>query len=94
MNPPENLFEILPTWVGVYVLTLVAFLISLTIFYLRIIKLLILTQPVYRLDKLLFRFWGLLKVGVGQQKVLQTVSIKKDRSGIAHLIIFWGFLSF
>ena len=94
MTPPENIFGILPTWAGVYILTVLSLIISLTIFYLRVVKQLISTRPVYRLDKLLFRLWGLFTVGFGQQKVLQSVSMKKDRAGLAHLIIFWGFLSF
>ena len=94
MTPPENILGILPSWAGVYGLTLASLIISSTIFYLKVVKQLMLTQPVYRLDKLLFRLWGLFTVGFGQQKVLQSVSVKKDRAGLAHLIIFWGFLSF
>ena len=94
MTPPENIFGILPTWAGVYILTILSLIISLTVFYLRVVKQLLSTQSVYRLDKPLFRLWGLFTIGFGQQKVLQRTSIKKDRAGLAHLIIFWGFLSF
>ena len=94
MTPPENIFGILPTWAGVYILTILSLIISLTVFYLRVVKQLLSTQSVYRLDNPLFRLWGLFTIGFGQQKVLQRTSIKKDRAGLAHLIIFWGFLSF
>ena len=30
----------------------------------------------------------------GQRKVLQSVSLRRDRAGLAHLFIFWGFISF
>ena len=94
MTTPENIFGILPTWAGVYILTILSLIISSVIFYIKVIKHLLTTQPVNRKDKLLFRLWGLFTIGFGQQKVLQRTSAKKDRAGLAHLIIFWGFLSF
>ena len=94
MTTPENIFGILPTWAGVYILTILSLIISSAIFYIKVIRQLLTTQPVNRKDKLLFRLWGLFTIGFGQQKVLQRTSAKKDRAGLAHLIIFWGFLSF
>ena len=94
MTTPENIFGILPTWAGVYILTILSLIISSAIFYIKVIRQLLTTQPVNRKDKLLFRLWGLFTIGFGQQKVLQRTSAKNDRAGLAHLIIFWGFLSF
>ena len=36
---------------------------------------------------------GAVRPVLGQAKVLQSVSVS-DRAGLAHLFIFWGFLSF
>ena len=94
MTIPENIFGILPTWSGIYILTISSLIISSAIFYIKVIRQLLTTQPVNRKDKLLFRLWGLFTIGFGQQKVLQRTSAKQDRAGLAHFIIFWGFLSF
>ncbi|MCH9011030.1 MAG: 4Fe-4S dicluster domain-containing protein, partial [Chloroflexi bacterium] len=40
------------------------------------------------------RLIGALPYIFGQRKVLQRVSIRRDRAGLAHFFIFWGFLSF
>ena len=94
MTIPENIFGILPTWSGIYALTILCFLISAIIFYSKVVRHVIKTQPVSRKDNILFRLWGLFTVGFGQQKVLQRTSAKQDRARLAHFIIFWGFLSF
>lgn len=93
MVPPQDLFGLIPTWVGVYVLTFFAFAIAGLVLYRRAIKLISLGKPSKRFDRPVVRFLGALAPVFGQIKVLQSVSLR-DRAGLAHLFIFWGFLSF
>ena len=93
MVPPDNIFGLIPTWVGVYALATLMFGIALYILYRRVYTLVMLGQRVNRLDQPLRRLIGAIPLTLGQRKVMQSVSIH-DRAGISHLIIFWGFISF
>lgn len=94
MVPPEELFGITQTWIGVCVLSALGFGLAAFIFYTRVLKLIMLGTYVNRFNNPLERLLGAIPMTLGQSKVLQRVSLKKDRAGLAHLIIFWGFISF
>ena len=94
MAPPDDLFGAVPTWVGVYLLSLLVFALSGLIVYRRVIRLVLLGKPVHRFDRPLTRIIGAVPLILGQRKVLQSVSLRTDRAGLAHAFIFWGFLSF
>ena len=94
MVPPESLFGAIPTWIGVYVIAALAFGFSGLILYRRVFSLVMLGKRPNRFDQPLRRVIGALPFILGQQKVLQSVSLLKDRAGLAHFFIFWGFLSF
>ena len=94
MVPPENLFGAIPTWVGVYALTAFAFGLAGYILYARAIRLVLLGRRSERLDRLLRRLVGAIPLVFGQRKVLQSLSLRRDRAGLLHFYIFWGFLSF
>ena len=94
MVPPDDLFGAVPTWVGVYLLSSLVFALSALIVYRRVIRLVLIGKPVPRLDRPLARIVGAVPLILGQRKVLQSVSLRSDRAGLAHAFIFWGFLSF
>ena len=94
MVPPESLFGVIPTWVGVYAISAYGFGLAGLILYLRVIRLTLLGQPADRFDQPVRRVLGAIPLMFGQSKVLQSVSLKRDRAGLAHFFIFWGFLSF
>ena len=94
MVPPDDLFGAIPTWVGVYVISAIAFTLSALIIYRRIFRLVLLGKTAHRLDHPVQRLFGAIPLILGQRKVLQSVSLRKDRAGLAHFFIFWGFLSF
>ncbi len=93
MVPPDSIFGIIPTWVGVYVASIVAFAVAGYFLYQRVFRLVLLGKPAERFDQPVRRFFGALPFIFGQRKVLQRVSLR-DRAGLAHFFIFWGFLSF
>ena len=92
MVPPESVLGVVPTWVGVYALSAAAFASSAFLFYRRVFRLVLMGRP-GRFDRPLLRLAGAVKPVFGQSKVLQSVSLK-DKAGLAHTFIFWGFLSF
>ena len=94
MVPPESLFAGIPTWVGVYFIAALAFSLSGLILYLRVFRLVLLGKSTNRFDHPLRRVIGAIPLVFGQRKVLQGVSVRRDRAGLAHFFIFWGFLSF
>ena len=94
MVPPDELFGAIPTWVGVYLIAAFAFTLSGLILYRRVFRLVLLGAPVNRFDRPLRRLMGSIPLLFGQRKVLQSTSLRRDRAGIAHFFIFWGFLSF
>ena len=62
--------------------------------YLRVFRLVRLGKPVQRFDRPWERVVGAIPLTLGQTKVLQSVSLTRDRAGLAHFFILWGFLSF
>ena len=94
MSPPEILFNVIPIWVGVYTLTAIFFGVATFILYKDAIRLILLGQQSDLTKNKLQRFTGILKPVFGQSKVLQSFSLKTDLAGLAHMFIFWGFLSF
>ncbi|MCH7626262.1 MAG: hypothetical protein IIC83_10090, partial [Chloroflexi bacterium] len=94
MVPPESLFGVIPTWIGVYVISVLAFAAAGLILYRRVFRLVLLGKDAKRYDQPFRRLFGSLPNILGQRKVLQRVSIRRDRAGLAHFFIFWGFLSF
>lgn len=93
MIPPESLFG-MPTWVAVYAGSAAGFAIAAWAVYRRVFRLVLLGRPTDRLNRPLHRLLGAVPLVLGQRKVLQSVSIRRDRAGLAHAFIFWGFLSF
>ena len=93
MVPPDELFGAIPTWVGVYVLSIAIFSLSAPILYFRVFRLVLVGKPA-RFDHPVRRLVGAIPFILGQRKVLQEVSLRRDRAGLAHFFIFWGFLSF
>jgi len=51
-------------------------------------------KPLHRFDQPWKRFSQAIYLTLGQTKVLQSFSLKRDRAGIAHAFILWGFLLF
>ena len=94
MVPPDTLFGAIPTWIGVYLATALAFGAAGFILHRRVFSLVTLGKRPNRFDQLPRRLFGSLQFTLGQRKVLQSVSLLKDRAGLAHFFIFWGFLSF
>ena len=94
MVPPDSLFGVIPTWVGVYVISALAFVAAGLILYRRVFRLVLLGRDAKRYDQPFRRLFGSLPYIFGQSKVLQRVSIRRDRAGLIHFFIFWGFLSF
>ncbi|MFQ5934578.1 MAG: hypothetical protein ACE5KI_08055, partial [Dehalococcoidia bacterium] len=93
MVPPGEIFGFIPTWVGVFVFAGVCFGISGYFLYMRVFRLVFLGKRESRFDQPVKRLTNALIVVLGQRKVLQRVSLR-DKAGIGHVFIFWGFLSF
>ena len=93
MVPPDSVFGVIPTWVAVYLLAIGVFALAGFVLYRRVFRLILLGKDPGRFDQPARRVVGALPYIFGQRKVLQSVSLR-DRAGIAHFIIFWGFLSF
>ena len=94
MVPPDSVFGVIPTWLAVYLLAALPRLDSAAfILYRSVFRLILLGKNPQRFDRPVHRVIGALPYILGQRKVLQSVSLR-DRAGLAHFIIFWGFLSF
>ena len=93
MVPPDSVFGVIPTWIAVYVLAIGIFAAAGFVLYQRVFRLILLGKDPGRFDQPVRRLFGALPYIFGQRKVLQSVSLR-DRAGLAHFIIFWGFLSF
>jgi len=93
MVPPENLFGVIPIWLAVYFFAVGTFSAAGSILYYRVFRLIMIGKKPARFDQPLRRLFGALPMILGQKKVLQSVSVR-DRAGLAHFFIFWGFLSF
>ena len=94
MVAPHELFGSVPTWAAVYAISVVSFGVAALVFYLRVVRFVRLGRPANRTDRPLQRLVGAIPLILGQKKVLQSVSLRRDRAGLAHFLIFWGFLSF
>ena len=94
MVPPDSLFGSLPISLGVYLSLGAALLLSSMLLYRRVFRLVLLGKPSQRFDQPLRRLIGAIPLIFGQRKVVQRVSLRRDRAGLAHFFIFWGFLSF
>jgi Fe-S oxidoreductase/nitrate reductase gamma subunit len=100
MVPPEDIFGVIPIWVGVYAALVIAFSIAGYTLYRRVFRLIFQGKSVARFDRPLERLAGATAIVLGQRKVLHRVgdidprSKSIDLSGIGHAAIFWGFLSF
>ena len=93
MVPPGDILGSIPIWVGVCLALVVSQVVSGYVFYQRVISLILQGKGVARFDRPLERLKGVITVVLGQRKVLQRVGAK-DRSGLGHVVVFWGFLSF
>ena len=93
MVPPENIFGELDIRIGVFLALGFALAVSNYVFYRRVISLIMLGKSENRFDQPLRRLGRFLIVVLGQRKVLQRVSLK-DKAGLGHVFVFWGFLSF
>ena len=82
MVPPDDLFGAIPIWVGVYALSAFAFALAGAIIYRRFFRLLLLGRPADRLDHPVRRLVGAVPLIFGQRKVLQSVSLRRDRAGL------------
>ena len=94
MVPPSDFLGIAPTWVVLYGLSLIAFAAASAMVYRRVFRLVMLGRPSNRFDQPIRRIVGAVPLIFGQTKVMQRFSIRRDRAGLAHFFIFWGFLSF
>ena len=94
MVPPGDLFGPVPVWAAVYAVSAVVFGLSGLVFYLRVFRLVLLGKNAGRLDRPVRRLAGALPLIFGQRRVLHSVSLRRDRAGLGHFLIFWGFLSF
>ncbi len=93
MVPPGDILGLIPIWVGVYLALVVSQVVSGYVFYRRVISLILQGKGVARFDRPLERLKGVITVVFAQRKVLQRLGAK-DRSGLGHVVVFWGFLSF
>ncbi len=93
MVPPDSVFGAAPHWVGVYAALILTLAVSGGLFYRRVVRLVLLGRPENRFDQPWRRLANFLAVSLGQRKVLQRVSLR-DKAGIGHVVIFFGFLSF
>ena len=93
MVPPEDILGAIGIRVAVYLTLVAALALSGYVFYRRVISLLLLGRKENRFDQPLRRLAGFVTIVLGQRRVLQRVSLR-DRAGIGHFLIFWGFLSF
>jgi Fe-S oxidoreductase/nitrate reductase gamma subunit len=93
MVPPDSIFGSIDTWIGVYLALIVGLAASGHFLYHRVIKLILLGRKDLRFDQPLRRLFNFFLITPGQKKVMQRFSLK-DKSGLGHVIIFYGFLSF
>ncbi len=93
MVPPEDIFGELHIAVGVYLALAASLALSGFVFYKRVISLVLLGKPDNRFDQPLKRLATFATIVLAQRRVLQRISLK-DKAGIGHFFIFWGFLSF
>ena len=71
MAIPQTFFNLFPTWIGVYGLTLVMFLISIFLFYNRVIRHIVNSEFKLEYSDLTQRIKNVVINGIGQKKVLK-----------------------
>ena len=94
MAPPSEFLGLIPSWILVYVATFGCFGAAASFLYIRMFKPILQGKPSQRTDQLPKRIMGAIPYILGQKKVLQSTDVARDRAGMAHAVIFWGFLSF
>ena len=94
MAPPSEFLGLIPSWILVYVATFGCFGAAASFLYIRMFKPILQGKPSQRTDQLPKRIIGAIPYILGQKKVLQSTDVARDRAGMAHAVIFWGFLSF
>ncbi len=94
MVPPGDFLGVIPSWAVIYTATAVSFGSAVAILYIRMFRPILAGKPSGRTDQLPRRIFGSIPYILGQKKVLQSTHIARDRAGMAHATIFWGFLSF
>ena len=93
MVPPGDIFGELHVAIGVFVALAVSIAISGYVFHRRVISMILLGKGTSRFDQPLSRLANFLTIVMAQRRVLQRVSLR-DRAGLGHIFVFWGFLSF
>ena len=94
MVPPDDLLGAIPIWAAVYGGSLLIFGLAGLVLYRRVIRLILLGKPSVRFARPIKRIIGAIPPTLGQSRVFQSASLRRDRAGFAHVFIFWGFLSF
>ena len=93
MVPPGDIFGELHIAIGVYLALAVSIAISGYVFHRRVISMILLGKGPARFDQPFSRLVNFLTIVMAQRRVLQRVSLR-DRAGLGHIFVFWGFLSF
>ena len=93
MVPPGEIFGVIPIWIGVFAFAVLGFGFAGYVVYSRVFRLIMLGKSENRFDQPLKRSLNALVVVLAQRKVLQRVSLK-DKAGLGHVFVFWGFLCF
>ena len=95
MVVPDDLFGLIPLWVGVYAIGAIAFGVAGWAVTQRFfLPILVGRRDERRFDQPIRRLLGVALVVFGQRRVLMSVSLKwRDLAGIGHFVIFWSFMS-
>ena len=93
MVPPENIFGEIHIAAGVFLALAFSMALSGYAFHRRVVSMILLGKGANRFDHPLRRFNNFLTIVMAQRKVMQRVSLR-DRAGLSHIFVFWGFLSF
>jgi Fe-S oxidoreductase len=93
MVPPNEIFGAIPNWLAVYLVSGISFAFAGFMLYQKVLRIVLLGRPKSRFDRPVKRILGVITIVLGQSRVLQRLSLR-DKSGIGHFLIFWGFISF
>ena len=95
MVVPDDLFGLIPLWVGVYAIGAIAFGVAGWAVTQRFfLPILVGRRDERRFDQPIRRLLGVALVVCGQRRVLMSVSLKwRDLAGSGHFVIFWSFMS-
>ena len=69
MVPPEEIFGIIPNWLGVFLVSGIAFALAGFVLYWRVVRMVLLGRSKNRFDQPLLRIWGLVTIVLGQARV-------------------------